>query len=99
MDNLWVIDLTTFDDLDQQPEDQDRDCAWKLKETKGDSPGALSHHTSVVYNDKMYLFGGSYASGEQNPDFYSLTIDKLAWTVIKNVSHICTQNLFSNIER
>ena len=73
MDNLWVIDLQSFDDLDREPEDQERDCAWKLKETKGDpkppkdnqgQPGALSHHSSVVYNEKMYLFGGSYASGE-----------------------------------
>ena len=65
MDNLWVIDLLSFDDLDLEPEDQDKHCAWKLKETKGEHcPGALSHHTSVVYNDKMYLYGGSYASGE-----------------------------------
>lgn len=32
----------------------------------------------------MFLFGGSYASGEQNQKFYSLAIDKLSWAVIKN---------------
>ena len=64
MDNLWVIDLESFDDLDREPEDQDRDCAWRLKDTKGEGPGALSHHSSVVYNERMFLFGGSYASGE-----------------------------------
>jgi hypothetical protein len=48
MDNLWVVDLTTFDDLDQEPEDQDKDCAWKLRDTNGESPAALSHSTPVV---------------------------------------------------
>jgi hypothetical protein len=36
----------------------------------------------------MFLFGGSYASGEQNQKFYSLAIDKVSWAVIKNVSDI-----------
>jgi hypothetical protein len=36
----------------------------------------------------MFLFGGSYASGEQNKKFYSLAIDKLSWAVIKNASAI-----------
>lgn len=34
---------------------------WKRVETVGGplKPGPISHHTSVVSGDKMYLFGGS----------------------------------------
>ena len=35
LDNLWMIDLENFDDLDLMPEDQDKTCDWKLLPTKG----------------------------------------------------------------
>ena len=79
MDNLWVIDLENFDDLDLMPEDQDRTCEWKLLPTKGShttGPGAISHHTSVVFGDKMYLFGGSKGNGEENKHLFALNIEK-----------------------
>ena len=78
LDNLWMIDMNNFNDLDMQPEDQEKCCEWKLLEPKGNvHPGAISHHTSIVYSDKMYLFGGSKASGQENKHFYSFNIDKL----------------------
>ena len=30
MDNLWLIDLESFNDLDRESDDQDKDCAWSL---------------------------------------------------------------------
>ena len=55
-----------------EPDDQEKSCEWKLLETKGVHPGAISHHTSIVHGDKMYLFGGSKASGKENKHFFSL---------------------------
>lgn len=87
MDNLWMIDLQNFDDLDYQPEDQERSCDWKLLQTKGQqNPGAISHHSSVVYGDRMYLYGGSKSNGEEPNQLYCLLIEKLQWAVVKNVS-------------
>ena len=51
--------------------------------TKGDDrPGCLAHHTSVVFGDKMYLFGGSNLETE-NKKFYALDLNTLKWEVVK----------------
>lgn len=51
--------------------------------TKGDDrPGCLAHHSSVVFGDKMYLFGGSNLETE-NKKFYTLDINSLRWEVVK----------------
>jgi hypothetical protein len=37
---------------------------WHLIETQGrEKPGKISHQTSIVFNDKMVLFGGSKENG------------------------------------
>lgn len=47
---------------------------WELIETTGiKKPPPMSHHTSVEYQGKMYLFGGSNLSTE-NVDMYSLDL-------------------------
>jgi N-acetylneuraminic acid mutarotase len=58
---------------------------WHLIETSGPNPGAISHHSSVVYNERMYLFGGSKANGEENKKFYSLDLKSYKWEVISSV--------------
>ena len=38
----------------------DKQSEWLKIETSGkDRPSKISHHTCIVYGDKMYLFGGS----------------------------------------
>ena len=60
-----------------------RDCAWKEITTKGDDkPGCLAHHSSVVYGDRMYLFGGSNLETE-NKKFYTLDMNTFKWDVVK----------------
>ena len=50
LDNLWMIDIDNFNDLDMQLEDQEKSCELKLLEPKGSiHPGAISHHTSIVF--------------------------------------------------
>lgn len=46
-------------------------------------PEAVSHHTSVVYGNMMYLFGGCLASGHENQNLWALNIDKLQWHIVK----------------
>lgn len=60
------------------------DCHWVKLETKGEEkPGPLAHHSSVVYGDKMFLFGGSNMETE-NTKFFSLDLNSLKWEVIKS---------------
>lgn len=57
---------------------------WNHHETFGNcKPKPISHHTSVVYDNKMYLYGGSY-SLENNKQFFALDLNSLNWEVIKN---------------
>lgn len=44
--------------------------------------GPISHHSSVVYKDKMYLFGGSNDL-TSNSTFFSLDLNSFKWDVVK----------------
>ena len=46
------------------------------------TPGPLAHHTSVVFRDYMYLFGGTNCSKE-NRYFFRLNLENFRWEVIE----------------
>jgi hypothetical protein len=92
LNNLWMIDMAKFEDLKLPEEQQDKSCEWKLIETRGrQKPGKtrdclqgighLAHHSSVVFGDKMYLFGGSNLEKENNL-FLALDLKSYDWTVV-----------------
>ena len=87
-----MLDLENFNDLDMQPEDQERTCHWQLLSTKGPSPGAISHHSSVVYQGKMYLFGGNMRNNDGNEKLYCLNIGTLTWSIIKTTGGIYSRD-------
>jgi hypothetical protein len=49
-------------------------------------PGALSHHSSVVLGDKMYLYGGSGPRNKQQevepPSLWGLDLKTFRWEVL-----------------
>lgn len=70
--------------MDLDTSQQTKECCWKEIPTKGDErPGPLAHHTSVVYGDKMYLFGGSNLITE-NRKFFSLDMNSFRWELVKS---------------
>ena len=69
---------------------------WHHIDTSGPNPGAISHHTSVVFNERMYLFGGSKANGDENTKFFSLDIKSFRWEIIQSVSYY---NVVTNLQR
>lgn len=81
---MWMIDLGNMEDFELDPEEQQKNCMWKQVQYKGsDTPGPISHHTSVVYGDKMFLFGGSRENGEENRHLFQLNMEKLSWSIVK----------------
>jgi hypothetical protein len=79
-----MLDLRKLKDLDLDPGSQAKDCCWKLIITAGDDkPGNLAFHSSVVFGDKMYLFGGSNQEYE-NTKFYVLDLATFKWELIKS---------------
>jgi len=82
-----MLDLEDLDDLNMQPEDREMSCKWHQVDTttrKGlKPPGSISHHSSVIHNRKMYLFGGNTRCAEEEHDIYFLNLDTLQWNTLK----------------
>lgn len=63
LESMYLLDINKVNDLEVQSEksgSSKKSLEWWKIETNGPSkPGPLAHHSSVVYEDKMYMFGGS----------------------------------------
>ena len=55
---------------------------WHEVNTTGSKPASISHHSSLVYQNKMYLFGGSM-KGSENLNLYALDLIKDKWEIVK----------------
>jgi N-acetylneuraminic acid mutarotase len=86
MNNLWMMDINGLDSFKQGETEYETNPEWQLIETSGMvnsvKPPPISHHTSTVYGDKMFLFGGSSKNAE-NLNLYSLDLIKYQWQIIK----------------
>ena len=61
---------------------KDEKLYWVQLNTKGAKPGAISHHSAVIKDDEMYIYGGEKQNGDNNPDLFSLNLKTLEWKVI-----------------
>ena len=62
LNTLWELNLNNLKDLEVADGYRQENCVWKLIKTTGNSqtiPEKLAYHTSVVFKDNMYLFGGN----------------------------------------
>jgi hypothetical protein len=60
--SLWELDLSALKDLDLDEDVRYQSCSWKAMKTTGNPaviPDRVAYHTSVVYRDSMYVFGGN----------------------------------------
>jgi N-acetylneuraminic acid mutarotase len=48
-------------------------------------PGGISHHTTVLYNDKLYLYGGCKANCEPNEKMFALDMrsSPFKWEIVE----------------
>jgi len=56
---------------------------WKKIETKGSTPSPRYGHSAVIYNNKMYVFGGYDNEGGKCNDLYVLSLDTKEWAMVK----------------
>lgn len=47
------------------------------------SPGALAHHTAVVYNNYAYFVGGVKANGTSNTELFKYDIQGNKWEIAR----------------
>lgn len=85
-----MLDLDTLEDLEQRSDHQQYSCMWRPQLTKGNGPGPVSHHSSVFYNNKIYVFGGNKVKDLTSDDknVFELDIGKLQWTMLQNASKV-----------
>lgn len=55
MDNMWRVSIT---EILSHLNDSEFPVSWEVVTPKGKGPGPISHHTTVVFGDKMILVGG-----------------------------------------
>lgn len=62
LNTLWELNLTNLKDLEVEEGYRQEICGWKQVKTTGSVvaiPDKIAYHTSVVFKDNMYLFGGN----------------------------------------
>ncbi|CAI2362019.1 unnamed protein product [Moneuplotes crassus] len=66
--SLYILDLETSE--------------WYKPRTNGLSPSGRLQHTSFVYQEKLYIFGGEPETPSLLNDMYCIDMDTFAWTRI-----------------
>jgi hypothetical protein len=94
LNNLWELNLTNIRDLEVEEGYRQETCGWKQVKTTGSVaaiPDKIAYHTSVVYKDNMYLFGGNnYSKSKFDSDepayvtnLTFLNLKTMGWSQIK----------------
>lgn len=68
---MWLSDLFKFDF---------RSRLWSWVETTGQQPQGRLQHSSVLYQRKIFIFGGEPDRSHQLNDLYQLSIDTQQWS-------------------
>ena len=83
MNDLWCMNLQEIDRFIPGETEYNSNSEWELIETTGtNKPSPLSNHSSVEYQGKMYLFGGS-TNRSENLNLHSLDLYRYQWTLLK----------------
>lgn len=94
LNSLWELNLNNLKDLEAEEGFRQENCGWKLIKPSGNAaaiPEKIAYHTSVVYKDNMYLFGGNnYKQSKFDNDqivytsqLHYLNLKTMGWSQIK----------------
>ena len=88
LDSLYMLDMAKVNDLENQSETSTKKMLewWRIETNGPQKPGPLAHHSSVVFGDKMYMFGGSgprtqaqQMSDKPNASLWTLELKTMRW--------------------
>ena len=60
--SLWELDLNNLRDLEMDEIERRHSCGWVPVKMQGNAinkPNKIAYHTSVVYRESMFMFGGA----------------------------------------
>ena len=84
MSSMWMFDLAELDDLGKVEDEKEYSCRWNHIKLKGkDQPGKISHHSSVVYKNKVYVYGGNSCDTDPQGKIYELDLSYSQWSLVK----------------
>lgn len=81
VNTTWKINIESI--VEQSSKGQVNVLAeWECLDCKGTVPEPMSHHSSFVYDDKLYCYGGLIGSqgNQSNGDFWILDLRKNLWS-------------------
>lgn len=85
MNNLWCFDLSQIGDVKElhkyKNQNNDYPMAWQELKMRGQIPGGITHHQTVVAGKNMYLIGGVMTGrNEYNQNqMFRLDLQTLNW--------------------
>ena len=83
---MWALDLNDIINVPNNELARTQNPVWTEIKTQGSMgckvPKPIANHTSCVYGNTMYMFGGSGGMCE-NTDLYALDMDKYSWEAVK----------------
>jgi Kelch motif len=84
LSSIWCADISSISKIQSgQLQTDSNGWLWQEVQTSGPkTPGKISNHTSVVHNDKMYVYGGCKNSGDCNENMYRLDLKTFRWEQI-----------------
>ena len=65
---------------------------WKIKGQKGVKPMPRDEHSTLIYNDYLYVFGGSLIKGAFSNDLWSYSISTEEWKKIETANKPCPRS-------
>lgn len=80
VNTLWELDLSLLPDLESDDAERRLACAWRQVPQNGkpdQMPGNVAYHSSIVFKEQMYLFGGNnYSRTVQSSDAHNKNAEK-----------------------
>jgi len=69
-------------DVKAESKAQIRECSWRRIVVPNEKPAARRHHTGILYEDKLYVFGGALPSKAPTNDFYVFDFGTTKWELV-----------------
>ena len=89
LSSLWELNLANLKDLDLEEGLRLETCGWKLIKTNGNPhvmPDRIAYHTSVVYKDNMFLFGGNNYKNQRVYDDEPAILTQMSFLNLKTMT-------------
>ncbi len=83
--DVWEFDLKEFirslgRKEDQSEEEFRKSCSWKKLQTIGAIPLRISHHSAVVFKEKIIVYGGMVDCSNSSENLFIFEPASLQWT-------------------